>query len=421
MTSIAYVANSFPEASEAYVSHEILELRRHGCRVLPCSFRKSRESSDVRESLGHGTAYVFPLAFGRCLLASWLCISKFAAIADLVRRAVRGPETFPRRMRTLLHTWLGAYLAVLLRAERVEHIHVHHGFFASWCAMVAARLLDVGFSMTLHGSDLLVRADYLECKLQNCRFCFTVSEFNRNHVLNHYPIARDKVAVHRIGVDLDSWRPSQLAHSSTFTLVSVGRLHPVKNHSFLLLACHSLKTAGVPFRCLLAGDGPEREKLARLISELGLEWEVRLLGQVPQAQLSHLYAQANAVVLTSHSEGIPVTLMEAMAMERVVLAPAITGIPELVSHGKTGFLYKRGSLDDFLTKVNAIAESGQNLNSLRHAARRQIERNYESRRNLASFAQDFLARITGLHDSQPEEVGKHPNENSLLQQVQLRV
>jgi len=195
----------------------------------------------------------------------------------------------------------------------------------------------------------------------------------------------------------------------------------VKNHSFLLLACHSLKTAGVPVRCLLAGDGPEREKLAWLISELGLEWQVRLLGQIPHAQLSHLYAQADAVVLTSHSEGIPVTLMEAMAMERVVLAPAITGILELVTHGKTGFLYKPGSLDDFLTKVNAIAESGQNLTGLRHAARRQIERNYDSRRNLASFAQDFLDRITGLHYSQFEEVGTHKNEDSLLQHVQLRV
>ncbi len=421
MTTIAYVANSFPEASEAYVSHEILELRRHGCRVLPCSFRKPRKSSDVSESLGHGTAYVFPLAFGRCLLASWLCISKFAAIADLVGRVVRGPETFPRRMRTLLHTWLGAYLAVLLRAEDVEHIHVHHGFFASWCVMVAARFLGTGFSMTLHGSDLLVRADYLDCKLQNCRFCFTVSEFNRHHILNHYAIARDKIAVHRIGVDLNNWRPAHTVQSSTFTLLSVGRLHPVKNHSFLLLACHSLKTAGVPFRCLLAGNGPEREKLARLISELGLEWQVRLLGQIPQAQLSHLYAQADVVVLTSHSEGIPVTLMEAMAMERVVLAPAITGIPELVTHGKTGFLYKPGSLDDFLTKVNAIAESGQNLTGLRHAARLQVERNYDRRRNLASFAQDFLDRMTGLHDSQFEEVGTHKNEDSLLQQVQLRV
>jgi hypothetical protein len=188
------------------------------------------------------------------------------------------------------------------------------------------------------------------------------SEFNRNYILNHYPIARDKIAVHRIGVDLNSRCPSHAVQSSIFTLLSVGRLHPIKNHSFLLLACHSLKTAGVPFRCLLAGDGPEREKLARLISELGLEWEVSLLGQVPPAELSHLYAQADAVVLTSHSEGIPVTLMEAMAMERLVLAPAITGIPELVTHGKTGLLYKPGSLDDFLTKVNAIAAPGRNFN-----------------------------------------------------------
>src|SRR5882724_9317789 len=95
MTTIAYISNSFPEASEAYVSAEILGLRRRGCRVVPCSFRKPRTLSDVSESFGHGTRYVSPLAFRTCLLATWTCISRFAAIADLVRRAMQGPETFP--------------------------------------------------------------------------------------------------------------------------------------------------------------------------------------------------------------------------------------------------------------------------------------------------------------------------------------
>ena len=322
MTTIAYIANSFPEASEGYVSAEILGLRRRGCRVVPCSFRKPRTLSDVSKSFGHGTLYVSPLAFRTCLLATWICISRFAAIADLVRRAMQGPETFPRRIRTLVHTWLGAYLAVLLRTERIKHIHVHHGYFASWCAMVAARLLGAGFSMTLHGSDLLLRADYLDCKLQNCRFCFTISEFNRNYVLDRYPIARKQIAVHRVGIDLHYWPRGRANASSIFTMLSVGRLHPVKNQAFLLLACHSLKMAGASFRCLIAGEGGEREKLQELINELGLQEEVRLLGQVPRAQLPRLYGDADVVILTSHSEGVPVTLMEAMAMERVVLAPA---------------------------------------------------------------------------------------------------
>lgn len=124
-----------------------------------------------------------------------------------------------------------------------------------------------------------------------------------------------------------------------------------------MLVCRVLKTRGVQFRCIIAGEGKEREKLAQRICELGLEAEVVLRGHVPREQLRELYAEADVVVLTSHSEGIPVTLMEAMALERVVLAPEITGIPELVTHGQTGFLYQPNSMEDFLA-ISTAGEDG---------------------------------------------------------------
>src|SRR5262249_19503402 len=226
---------------------------------------------------------------------------------------------------------------------------------------------------------------------------------------------RAKVAVHRIGIDLDRWCAKGKQSSPVFTMLSVGRLHPVKNHTFLVLACHSLKTAGVPFLCRIAGEGCEQDRLQRLIHELGMEQEILLLGHVPRTQLPELYRHADVVVLTSRSEGIPVTLMEAMAMERVVLAPAITGIPELVTSGEAGFLYRPGSRDDFLAKLTAIRMVGPSLARLRRAARRQIERNYDSRQNLARLADDFLERI--VHGTRTRASHRQTDEDSLLQQV----
>lgn len=416
MTSICYLANSFPEPSEGYVSQEITELRRRGHRVVPCAFRKPR---DPRSLIGHGAIYVFPLRIRACLRATWLCVSRFGAIADMLLRALRGPEPYHRRLRALVHTWLGAYLAATLQREGIDHIHVHHGFFASWCAMTAARMLAIDFSMTLHGSDLLVRADYLDCKLQNCHCCFTISEYNRKYLLDRYPFARKKIAVHRLGIDVSRWVPIAALATSTFSILNVGRLHPVKNQAFLLLACRALKTARVPFVCKIAGEGAEREKLQQLIGELELTPEVYLLGSVDQVALRELYAQADVVVLTSHSEGVPIALMEAMAMERVVLAPAITGVPELITSGKTGFLYQPGSMDDFLAKLTAIRLAGEHLHGLRREARRQIEISYDSRRNVVEVAVDLLERVN--HGAQPRASQRETNEDSLLQQVQLRV
>jgi colanic acid/amylovoran biosynthesis glycosyltransferase len=421
--SIAYLSNRFPEPLESYVGEEIHELRKQGCQVLPCSVQRPSMLSLLQAKPAIETLYVFPLRLWPSLSASWLGIRKFGLIADLVWRAIRGPEPIRRRCRTLVHTWLGAYLATRLQKERIPHIHIHHGYFSAWVGMAAARLLDGSFSMTLHGSDLLVRADYLDTKLKSCRFCVTVSEFNRRYIAERFPqIDPHKIFVQRLGVDPAFWRPRTRNHDAEhFSILSVGRLHPAKNHGFLLLACLALKVRGVPFRCVIAGDGVERGRLEQLITTLDLGQEVTLRGHVLRERLPELYAEADVVVLTSRSEGIPVTLMEAMAMERIVLAPEITGIPELVTHAKTGFLYQPNSMEDFLAQLQLIRAAGQSLDAVRRAARRQVDLYFNSRVNLAGFAECFLKHAGGFDPSALALTRKETHENPVLQQVQLRV
>ncbi len=415
---IAYLCNSFPEPSESYVADEILELRAHGVSVQACSVRRPRAVGiDGADFLGE-TFYLAPLRLATCTHALWLCLRRFSRISDLVSRAVRGPEPFLRRIRTLEHTFLGACVAARLRNYGLSHIHVHHGYFASWVGMVAARFLNAGFSMTLHGSDLLVRADYLDVKLKNCQFCFTISEFNRRHILDRYPGVGGKIVVQLLCIDPEFWKPSDTEGSgAAFRIFSVGRLHPIKNHGFLILACRALKSAGVHVQCLIAGDGEEKPRLERLIAELQLEDEVRLLGQVAREELPELYAQANVVVLTSHSEGIPLTLMEAMAMERIVLAPRITGIPELVSHGNTGFLYQPGSMEDLLAQMQVVLHGGSLLDKMRKAARRQVVSNFNGPVNRALFAQAFLNRVQATIASDGGAVTREGHESPVLQQI----
>jgi colanic acid/amylovoran biosynthesis glycosyltransferase len=427
--SIAYLSNRFPEPLESYVGEEISELRKRGCTVFPCSVQWPVAFSWPQAKSAIETLYVFPLNFMACFKAIWLCITKFSLIADLVWRALRGPEAISRRCRTIVHTWLGTYLAVLLKKERIRHLHIHHGYFASWVGMVAARFLDASFSMTLHGSDLLLRADYLDVKLKHCRFCITVSDFNRLYIAGRFPqIDPGKILVQRLGVDPVCWRPRNHNHGGkTFSMLSVGRLHPTKNHGFLLLACAALRARGVPFRCVIAGEGEERGRLEQLIRELNLRQEVTLLGHVPRERLPELYAEADVVVLTSRSEGLPVTLMEAMAMERVVLAPRITGIPELVTHGVNGFLYTQNSMEDFLAKLQSIRAASQSLDldldldAVRQAARREVDLYFNSRVNLAGFAECFLKHAGGFVESALELPRKETHENPVLQQVQLHV
>ena len=419
--TIAYLANSFPEPLEPYVWEEIGEFRKQGVRVLPCSIKRPRSASNAEAALQ--TRYVFPLNLRTSLQATWSCIRQFLRIKEFIRRSAAGTEPLARRLRTLVHTWIGVYLATMLRKENIRHIHVHHGYFSSWAGMVAARILGAKFSMTLHGSDLLVRADYLDIKLKNCLFCVTISDFNRRHILRNYPeVDSRKILMQRIGIDTVEWRsPGQSPSREIKTILNVGRLQPVKNHAFLILACRALKSSGLQFRCSIAGEGEERSRLENLIRALGLDDEVELLGHVPREQLASLYAQADLVVLTSRSEGIPVTLMEAMSMEKLVLAPDITGIPELVKDGKTGFLYKPNSVEDFLHKLHFILQVGSSLGGIRQAARRQVEHDFNCSLNLKAFALLFLERLGAIQKPALIAAVRGPNEDPILQQVQLSV
>lgn len=422
MLTVAYLANQFPSQVEPYVGDEIEELRRRGMVVISGSVRSPKAGAEMPDIVLQRAA--LPVLAP----AMWLLLTKRKRVLPLLQRIFSGREPTARRIKAVLHTLLGACYADLLRRRNVTHIHVHHGYFGSWIGMTAARLLGVGFSLTLHGSDLLQSGWFLDLKLALSDFCVTVSEYNRAYILKRFPeVDPQKIVVARLGVDV----PPSMPHSNPQTkpdalhLLAVGRLHEVKDHAFLLRALTSCR---FPFFCRIAGEGPERQKLEWLIKSWKLQEQVRLLGHVDRMNLPSLYEDADVVVLTSRSEGIPVVLMEAMARGKIVLAPAITGIPELVTAGETGFLYQPGSLEDCVAHLNfiyshmrgnpqsapcAVAPSDESsglLERMSCSAIAHIQQNFNRATNLQKFADLLLERSAAAG-------GTRTHENLILQQI----
>ncbi len=415
--TIAYIANEFPSPLEPYVMDEITELRQRGVQVVCCSGKRVSQNglSLAERAFWKETRYFQPLSDDELLRALGRLASNRRNLWQLLRTLVWERGASPaRRIRALGHTVMGAALAEQLAPLQVEHIHAHHGYFASWMALTAARLLGIGFSFTLHGSDLLQRADLLSAKLRACQFCVTVSDYNRQYILRNYPSTpQEKIVVQRLGVDrVLPWPAPTAEPDHRFCLLSVGRLHRVKDYHFLIRACAELRNQGLDFLCWIVGEGPERPALEREIVARGLQGPVRLIGHVPRAALRSYYRYADLVVMTSKSEGIPVVLMEAMSHAKLVLAPAITGIPELVEHQRTGFLYQPASLPDFVSAVTWIHGHRASLSGIQRAAAASIAASYNRQRNLRAFAEQFLARI-------PQSEGDHAHP--VLQQVRLSV
>ncbi len=401
MTTVAYIANEFPCPVEPYVMDEIAELRRRGVEVICCSGKRvaPNELSLAERAYWKETRFFQPLSDDAVIRAAGRLAADPQNSWPLLRPLLLEAGASPGlRTRALGHTLMGAALARELEPLNVQHIHCHHGYFASWMALVAAHVLRIGFSFTLHGSDLLQRGDLLAAKLQACRFCVTVSDYNRRFILEKYPKTdAAKILVQRLGVDrLLRWpvTPPIAAEPRPFSLLAVGRLHPVKDYGFLISACADLRDRGVDFLCWIAGEGSERSALERQISKLELQGRVQLIGHVPRRDLAGYYRQADLVVMTSKSEGIPVVLMEAMSHGKLVLAPGITGIPELVENQRTGFLYQSGSLASFVNAVNWIYANQGFLAGVRRAAAAKVAESYSRRRNVHDFADRFLARIS---------------------------
>ena len=203
MRTVAYIANEFPSSLEPYVMDEITQLRRSGVQVTCCSGKRvSPNNLSLAERVfWKETRYFQPLSDDELIRAAGRLGSDRHNLWQLVRPVIWERGVSPvRRVRALGHTLMGAALAEQLAPLDVQHIHAHHGYFASWMALVAARLLGIGFSFTLHGSDLLQRADLLSAKLRACQFCVTVSEYNRQYILRNYPATLpQKVMVQRLG------------------------------------------------------------------------------------------------------------------------------------------------------------------------------------------------------------------------------
>jgi glycosyltransferase involved in cell wall biosynthesis len=351
MDGFAYVISRFPLLSETFILREILELKRQGW----CFDTHAMQSVGGR--VRHPEAAL--------LAPSVRILRPFSP--ELMRANIRlmqaDPSQYARLLSTVVHgncrsaDFLAKGLVVLpwavqiaerMRARGVRHIHAHYGTHPALIAMMTAQLLGISFSFTVHAHDLFANTTMLAEKVRAARFVVTISEFNRQALCRLAgPSLTDRIEVIRCGLDLEAYPFRREAPAfSERRILAVGSLQGYKGHDRLIRACALLRQESPlrPFRCSIVGEGPLRATLQQLINSLGLAGHVRLLGGQEQQTVRRLMEQADTLVLPSvvapdgQMEGLPVTLMEAMAIGTPVIASALSGIPELVRDGETGVL-----------------------------------------------------------------------------------
>jgi glycosyltransferase involved in cell wall biosynthesis len=283
--------------------------------------------------------------------------------------------------------------------ENLKHVHVHFANPASTVALIAGRIFPLSFSMTVHGPDEFYDSArmLLKEKIAAASLICCIGYFARSQLMKVSPPADwSKLEVAPLGVDPVIFSPGRQPTSDNFEILCVGRLVPAKGQHILLAAVAELIRRGHKARLQLVGEGPDRSSLEQAAQTAGIGQCVNFAGAVNQDGILKLYRAADIFALASFAEGIPVVLMEAMAMELPCISTFVAGIPELIVNERDGLLVMPsdiGALTEALQRLLVDPELRLRLGA---AGRRRVVEKYDLNRNVDRLAQIFAARLPGV-------------------------
>lgn len=398
---IGYLASHYPAVSHTFVMREVGALRDLGLPVETMSIRRAGPSdllTAADREAERTTFSVLPTSPRRLLRAHGRAMTRRPG--RYLRTLLRAIQLSPPGMRG--HLWQLFYFAETMpvvehcRATHVKHIHAQFADSATDVALLASHYLggELSWSLAVHGPVEFrdMRRNGLQAKVRDARFVQTISHFGRSKVL---PLLgegdRDKVHVVRCGVDPTVYKRNGRSPQTDerFRILCVGRLVAWKGQSLLIECAAELVKAGVDANVALIGEGPKRADLEALASELAVADRVELLGAVGQDEIQTHYAAADVVCLPSYAEGVPVVLMEAMALERPVVSTRITGIPELVEDGTHGLLVPPGDLKALVRALRELASDPQRRAEMGRAGRVKVESEFDVRGSARSLLRIF--------------------------------
>jgi colanic acid/amylovoran biosynthesis glycosyltransferase len=404
---VAVICSRYPAVSHTFIHREVRALRAAGLQVDTFAVRRAEDgevlSDGDREERAKTHALLpagleLPRAHLRALIAHPLGWS-----GTLLRGLRLTPGT-PRG--TLWQLFYFAEAVMLWRElsrRGIRHVHAHFADVASDVALLATDLgnrIDGGgwsWSLALHGPAQLygVRESRLPAKVADAAFVACVSDHLRSQLMIFTPPEHWlKLHVVRTGVDRGLFAEAN-GSARPGRVLTVARMVRGKGLDVLLDSLAILRARGVPAEAVLVGDGPERERLERRSRELGLSGQVQFTGAVGHDRIRDLYTAASVFCLPSFSEGIPVVLMEAMAIGLPVVASRITGVPELVEEGNSGLLVAPGRADQLADALGQVLGAGEEARRAMGAAgRRRVWEEFNHERGARRLVQ-LLASVNG--------------------------
>jgi colanic acid/amylovoran biosynthesis glycosyltransferase len=409
MPTLAYLTSRYPAVSHTFVLDEVRRMRAAGLDIQVASVnapdRDTGGLTDEERAEVRTTFYVKRAGLLGALTAHLrtACTHPIAYLHGLGHAMTRGGLDPSRIVRSGFYFAEAVMIGQWMRRVDAQHLHVHFANPASTVASIARRIFPITFSMTVHGSPpfhdepgLWFRKTVAEADFVCC-----ISHFCRSQVMLRAPPRHwSRFEVTPMGVDMSRFQPpdreaQRRGHGphEPLEILCVGRLAPVKGHDLLLAALRRLRLEGRNIRLHLVGDGPERARLEALAVTYGLEASVHFAGSINRDGIRRVYEQADVFALSSLTEGVPVVLMEALAMELPCVAPALAGIPELIRDGREGLLFRPGDEQALAQALARLDDDAALRTTLGQAGRARVLATHDLEDTAREIATVFRSRL----------------------------
>jgi glycosyltransferase involved in cell wall biosynthesis len=385
---IGLLVKIFPKLSETFVLEEVLGLERLGVSLRLYTLASPTDAmahpavAEVRSTITCVPPSLRADWRGFAMRhARWLAMRPVHYLRALRLAGGRGRAGLSDFARA-------GWLAGQLREDGVQHLHTHFISTPADVAELVSCLAGLPFSISAHAKDIyLSDPDDLRRKMSAARFTVTCTDFNCQTLRAIAPGANVQRMYH--GIDHTVFHPKRrIAPSDVPLILSVGRLREKKGLDTLIEACHLLRLRGQPFRCEIVGYGEEQERLQALIANHGLQAQVQLTGKLTREHVIDRYARASVYVQPSRvaadgdRDGIPNVLLEAMAMSVPVVATNVSGIPEIVCHGRNGLLIEPDDPTALADAVSQLIDDPALGAALGQAARQAVTKTFDNDHNL---------------------------------------
>ena len=401
---VAYLAAVFPRATDTWIQRELASLRTAGVEVETFAVRRPDAEHIVGDEQRHEqkkVTYILEAAksaqllssHGRFLLGSPKRYLAAARLAWSTKRAgIMGS------LYQLFYFAEAGILADELVKRDIQHLHNHFADSGCTVSMLASELAGVPFSFTLHGPGIFFEAHTwrVDEKIRRAAFVACISYFCRSQAAVFAdPDDVDKLHIIHCGVNPETLTPVNHEGAGT-ELIFVARLAELKGISDLLKAIGQLVPTHPNIRLNVIGDGPERKRFETLSKKLNLTDHVTFAGYQSQAAVAEALQASHVLVLPSYAEGVPVSLMEALACQVPVVATQVGGVGELVEDQVNGFIVRPGDVDQLAERIDALLANGALRQSMGEAGRHKTLSEFNNEREALRLRQLFSNTIEGL-------------------------